>query len=50
MGVLKDEVGELKVHAWLVWNGTVVLEGTEDTVMGFSKILELPTTEAAPAP
>ena len=50
MGVLKDEVGELKVHAWLVWNGTVVLEGTEDTVMGFSKILELPTTEVAPAP
>lgn len=43
MGVRKDDAGTLKAHAWLTWNGQVVLEGNEGSVLDFSKILDLPT-------
>ncbi|MFK7882456.1 lasso peptide biosynthesis B2 protein [Roseobacter sp.] len=43
MGVMKDSEGTLNVHAWLVWNGVVVLQGDESTAKKFSKILDLPT-------
>ena len=48
MGVLKDDQAVLRVHAWVVWNDEVILEGDEDSVRDFSKILDLPTPTAAP--
>lgn len=46
MGVLKDEEGVLRAHAWLLWNGKIVLQGDEETIKGFSKVLDLPTPTA----
>jgi hypothetical protein len=43
MGVRKDPDGDLRVHAWLVWNDFVVLEGNEDTPSDFRTIAQLPT-------
>lgn len=43
MGLKKDGEGALKAHAWLSWNGQVVLEGNEGTLLDFTKILDLPT-------
>lgn len=43
MGVRKESEGELRVHAWLVWNDLVVLEGDEDTPSDFKTIATLPT-------
>jgi len=43
MGLKKDADGALKAHAWLSWNGEVVLEGNDGALAGFSKILDLPT-------
>lgn len=43
MGLKKDESGALKAHAWLSWNGEVVLEGDEGKLVDFNKILDLPT-------
>jgi hypothetical protein len=43
MGVRKGTEGDLRVHAWLVWNDLVVLEGDEDTPSDFSTIARLPT-------
>jgi hypothetical protein len=48
MGVMKDEGGVLRAHAWLSWDGRVVLEGNEETVKDFSKVLDLPTPVATP--
>ncbi len=42
MGVMKDDSDELRVHAWLVWDGGIVLEGDEQSISKFSKILDLP--------
>lgn len=30
-------------HAWLTWNGRIVMEGDESSVAGFSRVLDLPT-------
>ncbi len=43
IGVRKEGGSELKAHAWLLWNGAVVLQGNEESVRAFSKILDLPT-------
>ncbi|MEL7133585.1 MAG: lasso peptide biosynthesis B2 protein [Pseudomonadota bacterium] len=48
MGVLKDDQGAFRVHAWVMWNGSVVLAGDEESVRDFSKILDLPTPEVSP--
>lgn len=45
MGVRKGEDGVPYWHAWLVWNETVVLQGNEATLAGFSKLLDLPTPD-----
>lgn len=50
MGVMKDDAGDLKVHAWLVWNNEIVLEGDEGSLQQFRKILDLPTPHAPGAP
>lgn len=43
MGLKKGDDNDLKAHAWLTWDGQVVLEGNEGTVLDFTKILDLPT-------
>ena len=44
VGVMKDkDTGDLRAHAWLVWNGRVVLEGDDDTPETFTKMTSLPT-------
>ena len=43
VGVRKDDAASLKAHAWLVWDGRVVLQGNAGTLRNFSKILDLPT-------
>ncbi|ABG33312.1 lasso peptide biosynthesis B2 protein [Roseobacter denitrificans] len=43
MGLKKEDETTLKAHAWLTWNGQVVLEGNEGTLLDFNKILDLPT-------
>lgn len=48
MGLKKDGGDAVKAHAWLCWNGQVVLEGDEGTVLDFSKILDLPTPLQTP--
>lgn len=50
MGLKKDSPGAVKAHAWLSWNGQVVLEGNEDSVAEFSKILDLSTPVRTSAP
>lgn len=42
MGVKMGDDSDLKVHAWLMWNEMVVLEGDEGTLQAFHKILDLP--------
>ncbi|WP_299966736.1 lasso peptide biosynthesis B2 protein [uncultured Roseobacter sp.] len=49
MGLKKDSNGVFKAHAWLSWDGQVVLEGDEGTLLDFNKILDLPTPVRAPA-
>lgn len=43
MGLRKDADNDLRAHAWLVWNGHVILEGDEGTLTAFTKMLDLPT-------
>ena len=43
IGVRKDGEGDIKAHAWLIWNDRVALQGNDGSVQVFSKILELPT-------
>ena len=49
VGVRKGEDGALQAHAWLLWNDEVVLEGDEETLSAFSKVLDLPPPVAQPA-
>src|SRR6056297_846923 len=43
MGLRKGSEDDLRAHAWLVWNGRIVLEGDEGTLSAFTKMLDLPT-------
>ncbi|MEM6576917.1 MAG: lasso peptide biosynthesis B2 protein [Pseudomonadota bacterium] len=43
MGVMKERDDDLKAHAWLVWNGKVVLQGNTQTPRTYAKIADLPT-------
>ncbi len=43
IGMRKEGEADLKAHAWLIWNDRIVLQGNEDSVLAFNKILDLPT-------
>ncbi|WP_282092605.1 lasso peptide biosynthesis B2 protein [Epibacterium ulvae] len=44
IGVAKgEEEASLKAHAWLVWNGMVILENDHENLQSFRKINSLPT-------
>ncbi len=45
LGLRPSSENGLDAHAWLVWNGRVVLQGDEDALADFSKILDLPTPQ-----
>ncbi len=50
IGVRKDSPTGFEAHAWLIWNDRIVLQGNEESVQVFSRILDLPTpTLPAPA-
>ncbi len=44
LGLRKVASGDsLDAHAWLTWNGHVVLQGDEEALEAFKRILDLPT-------
>ncbi|MEM9581173.1 MAG: lasso peptide biosynthesis B2 protein [Pseudomonadota bacterium] len=43
MGVKKEDGGTLRWHAWVTWNDVIILEGNEEVLAGFQKLLDLPT-------
>lgn len=49
MGLKKGEQDAICVHAWLVWNDRIVLEGDEGTISAFTKMLDLPTPQSQTA-
>lgn len=48
IGARTDETGAFKAHAWLLWNGQIVLDGDDETSQTFKKILDLPTPALTP--
>lgn len=42
LGLQNNEGGSFNAHAWLNWNGIVVLEGDEATPQEYASILDLP--------
>lgn len=49
LGLQTDKGSSVNAHAWLNWNGIVILEGNEDTPQEYTSILDLPvpTSEAS---